>query len=52
MSRYGERLKLPLEIPEGESITAECPSTGEVYYLVKDRVTMVEASSKMELILN
>ena len=33
MSRHGERLALPAELPEGASAEAACPATGERYRL-------------------
>lgn len=36
MSRYGEKLDLPLEAPVGETLTATCPATGEIYQLTGD----------------
>jgi len=42
MSRYGERINLPLETPEGETLTAACPSTGEIYKLEKNTLTIFE----------
>ncbi len=33
MSRHGERLDLPVEAPQGQTLTASCPVTGEVYCL-------------------
>jgi UDP-2-acetamido-3-amino-2,3-dideoxy-glucuronate N-acetyltransferase len=33
MSRHGERLDLPVSLPGGETATAVCPGTGEVYAL-------------------
>ncbi|MGA8163790.1 MAG: Gfo/Idh/MocA family oxidoreductase [Waddliaceae bacterium] len=35
MSRHGDRLNLPVEAPEGEVLTAACPSTREIYKLEK-----------------
>lgn len=33
MSRYGERLDLPLSLPKGQEKLATCPATGEQYLL-------------------
>lgn len=41
MSRYGEKLDLPVCVKEGEEITATCPATGEVYCLRGDTLTLV-----------
>lgn len=42
MSRYGERLDLPVSILEGREMTAACPVTGEVYCLKGDALTLKE----------
>ncbi len=36
MSRYGEKLNLPIRIPEGEVQSTSCPHTGEIYELHGD----------------
>ncbi|HEY4832491.1 MAG TPA: acyltransferase, partial [Waddliaceae bacterium] len=48
MSRHGDRLKLPLSIPFAEVITAACPSTGEIYQLEGDKVTLLETKEAMQ----
>jgi UDP-2-acetamido-3-amino-2,3-dideoxy-glucuronate N-acetyltransferase len=42
MSRHGDRLKLPVSISFAETMTAACPSTGEIYQLEGDKVTFIE----------
>jgi UDP-2-acetamido-3-amino-2,3-dideoxy-glucuronate N-acetyltransferase len=43
MSRHGERLTLPLAVPEGETAEAACPATGELYRLQGGQVSPVSA---------
>jgi UDP-2-acetamido-3-amino-2,3-dideoxy-glucuronate N-acetyltransferase len=40
MSRYGERLDLPVKVAEGEERRALCPSTGEEYVLSGDTLRL------------
>jgi len=39
MSRHGERLSLPVSLPNGETQSACCPATGEIYHLHGDQLT-------------
>ena len=41
MSRHGERLALPVALPEGESAEAVCPATGERYRLSGDVLALI-----------
>lgn len=43
MSRYGEKINLPLQAPKGEVLTAACPGTGELYQLVGSTLSLVES---------
>jgi UDP-2-acetamido-3-amino-2,3-dideoxy-glucuronate N-acetyltransferase len=43
MSRYGERLDLPVRLPDGEVLESVCSATGEIYRLVGDQLECVEA---------
>lgn len=43
MSRHGERLALPLNLPGAQQAEAHCPATGERYRLTGDRVERVIA---------
>jgi len=42
MSRYGERLDLPLRSIDGEEITAICPATNQTYSLKGNTVSLVK----------
>jgi UDP-2-acetamido-3-amino-2,3-dideoxy-glucuronate N-acetyltransferase len=42
MSRHGEKLELPLQANDGESLFARCPATGETYCLEFDQVRPAE----------
>ncbi len=42
MSRHGEKLDLPLQANDGESLFARCPSSGETYCLEFDQVRPAE----------
>lgn len=46
MSRHGERLNLPLEAPEGEVLSAACPTTGEIYRLEGNTLSLAQSSEK------
>jgi UDP-2-acetamido-3-amino-2,3-dideoxy-glucuronate N-acetyltransferase len=48
MSRFGERLDLPVYLPAGEKRKATCPGTGEVYVLEGDSLTLEKAVDKVE----
>ena len=41
MSRHGERLALPVQLPDGETAEATCPATGERYRLSGATVTLI-----------
>ena len=41
MSRHGERLALPVALPEGKSAEAACPATGERYRLSGDVLALI-----------
>jgi len=40
MSRYGEKLSLPLRAPAGQALYAKCPGTGEKYVLQNDTLDL------------
>lgn len=42
MSRHGERLDLPVALPEGHQSVAVCPATGERYGLAGDVLSLLE----------
>ncbi|EFB42059.1 MULTISPECIES: Gfo/Idh/MocA family oxidoreductase [Parachlamydia] len=44
MSRHGEKLDLPVSIPEDEILEASCPVTGERYQLKGNRIVPVDIS--------
>lgn len=44
MSRHGERLALPVSVPEGERLEAACPATNEMYVLEGNTLEAVAAS--------
>ena len=46
MSRYGERLSLPLKAPEGQTLSATCPHTGETYQLENESLYSKEPTLK------
>lgn len=48
MSRHGERLKLPVSIPQGEELQAICPATGEAYVLRGATLDLFQAALKPE----
>jgi UDP-2-acetamido-3-amino-2,3-dideoxy-glucuronate N-acetyltransferase len=50
MSRFGERLDLPVEAPKGKTLTAACPATGEVYRLENDCLTVAESKPEKVLV--
>lgn len=41
MSRHGEKLPLPISLPDGLEKTVACPSTGEKYLLKGDLLTLL-----------
>lgn len=48
MSRHGERLNLPVSLPEGQEKKDACPATGEVYKLSGDTLTVIEGEKNIE----
>ena len=40
MSRFGNRIDLPLSSPSGETLSYECPETGDIYQLEEDSMTL------------
>ena len=42
MSRHGERLDLPLTLPDGVQSEAACPATGERYRLVGNSLSLLD----------
>lgn len=42
MSRHGDKLNLPLKAPQGQTLTAACPATGEIYCLEGDSLSLAE----------
>lgn len=45
MSRHGEKLDLPLSVTDGDTISATCPVSGEVYELCGDTLVIKEESN-------
>lgn len=44
MSRHGEKLDLPVEVPFGEVLKAVCPVTGELYQLEAGELSLCEGA--------
>ena len=42
MSRHGERLRLPVRLPDEVEAEANCPATGERYRLVGETLTLLD----------
>ncbi len=40
VSRNGKKLDLPLQAPSGETLTATCPATEEIYHLIGDALEL------------
>lgn len=47
MSRYGERLDLPLTVSKGEVMEASCPATGEIYRLEGSNLSLCEKETPL-----
>lgn len=52
MSRYGERLDLPVALPEGESMTATCPGSHETYELTGSSLAHIPKSARKGMFVN
>jgi UDP-2-acetamido-3-amino-2,3-dideoxy-glucuronate N-acetyltransferase len=49
MSRYGERLDLPVRLPENETQQVTCPHTGDVYELKGDSLSLIGNDSVVDV---